>query len=460
MAYQKVGEPRCDKEEEDTDFDDDDHRIEAGREVRELQPAGVEGLTEKDTLIGGGSKALGFAPAATAEVLQGFLSSGKFMRLTILVAVTLQNTGYALVRRYSKGYLMERYSTSSALLAMELVKLALSMFQIVFSGLASDVPEGTALSKYLFLIGHSWKMLVPAVIYLVMNILGFVALGHLDASTFSIIAQMKARAPRPAPGAPPASARPRKPAQRPAPAAGPAFSSSPGPLRCREPRARRCLRRRSSPCSSWGATCTCASGAPSPRSPSASSSSRMRHCPGRRVARRPCSTSTRCASSPSEWPPPLATCCSRASSRSILRWCASTPFPPSPTARAHRPPRASSFGACSGACLRPRKLRASFTVWCAVTPPRACSLRLGSGSAEQVLKSKSETYSVWDRNFQLAFWSSLIYAPIMIYDNPTDPFHGWSIVTLGCAATGALGGVLVALSIKCARPSAGRAGRA
>merc|ERR1712167_269158 len=55
----------------------------------------------------------------------------------------------------------------------------------------SDVPDGSALSKYWFLIMHSWKMVVPAVTYLVMNIMGFVALQHLDASTFSIIAQMK-----------------------------------------------------------------------------------------------------------------------------------------------------------------------------------------------------------------------------------------------------------------------------
>ena len=31
---------------------------------------------------------------------------------------------------------------------------------------------------------------------------------------------------------------------------------------------------------------------------------------------------------------------------------------------------------------------------------------------EKVLKSKSETYSVWDRNFQLAFWSMVIHLPI------------------------------------------------
>ena len=45
---------------------------------------------------------------------------------------------------------------------------------------------------------------------------------------------------------------------------------------------------------------------------------------------------------------------------------------------------------------------------------------------EKVLKSKTETYSVWDRNFQLAFWSMVIYMPIMFYDNPQNPFAGWS----------------------------------
>ena len=59
---------------------------------------------------------------------------------------------------------------------------------------------------------------------------------------------------------------------------------------------------------------------------------------------------------------------------------------------------------------------------------------------------------MWDRNLQLAFWSGLIYTPIMFYDSrqlgETHPFQGWSVVTLGCAAVGALGGILVALSIK------------
>ena len=37
---------------------------------------------------------------------------------------------------------------------------------------------------------------------------------------------------------------------------------------------------------------------------------------------------------------------------------------------------------------------------------------------------------VWDRNFQLAFWSASIYLPILIYDNPTNPFVGWSYVAV------------------------------
>ena len=40
--------------------------------------------------------------------------------------MTLQNAGYALVRRYSRGYLHEKYSASSALFVMEMAKLLLS----------------------------------------------------------------------------------------------------------------------------------------------------------------------------------------------------------------------------------------------------------------------------------------------------------------------------------------------
>ena len=120
-----------------------------------------------------------------------FAGPSKRLKLAILCAVTLQNAGYALVRRYSRGYLHEAYSASSALFVMEMAKLLLSAVYVVISDAPSDVPSGSPLSKYAHLIRHSAKMAVPAVIYLIMNLLGFLSLGHIDASTFAIVSQMK-----------------------------------------------------------------------------------------------------------------------------------------------------------------------------------------------------------------------------------------------------------------------------
>ena len=55
-----------------------------------------------------------------------FAGPSRRLKLAILCAVTLQNAGYALVRRYSRGYLHEAYSASSALFVMEMAKLLLS----------------------------------------------------------------------------------------------------------------------------------------------------------------------------------------------------------------------------------------------------------------------------------------------------------------------------------------------
>ena len=151
MQYSKVSAKELDEEEAAP--------LSGARSPRGsgLAAAQQESATEKDSLV---EKEAEAEPAPRSS----FMSSGMFIRLTILVAVTMQNTSYALVRRYSRGHLKERYSTSSALLVMELAKLLLSMWMVVFSGHASDVPSGNAISKYVWLIGHSWKMMVPAVI--------------------------------------------------------------------------------------------------------------------------------------------------------------------------------------------------------------------------------------------------------------------------------------------------------
>ena len=172
--YEVVGKasPRYASEEGQLSVEDDDE---------DSAPAAPGG--EKDALV---TKVAAPAPAPSGSSVR--------MKLLILISVTLQNTAYALVRRYSRGTLHETYSTSSVLLAMELAKLVLSAERIVHCGLPSDVPEGSPSSKYWFLLKNSSKMAVPAVIYLIMNTLGFVALAHVDAATFSIVAQLKVSA--------------------------------------------------------------------------------------------------------------------------------------------------------------------------------------------------------------------------------------------------------------------------
>jgi len=285
---------------------------------------------EQPTTTGGEKEALVVKPAALPAA-----SSPSWLKLTILICVTLQNTGYALVRRYSLYSLHEHYSKSSVLLAMELAKLLLSAERIVNCGLPSDVPEGTPVSKYCFLLRNSHKMAVPAVIYLVMNILGFVALTYIDAATFSIVAQLKV------------------------------FSTAMFSVT---------VLGRSLEWRKWRALTTLTLGVIL------------------------ISHETR----------PKANDSSAAGQKALADWVIGM-----------------------AACLGDVVLSGFASIY-----------------FEKVLKSKTETYSVWDRNFQLAFWSSAIYTPIMFYDNPTQPFAGWSLVTGLCAAVGALGGVLVALSIK------------
>jgi|EP00900_Chrysochromulina_parva_P028145 solute carrier family 35 (UDP-sugar transporter), member A1/2/3 len=300
---------------------------------REVEEEGGQ-PNEKATLIAQ-------PPASEDEVHRGgLMSNTTFLRMTILISVTMQNTAYALLRRYSRGHLQERYSTSSALLVMEVVKILLSAQQIAFGGHQSDVPSGTFVSKFSFLIAHSWKMIVPAVTYLVMNILGFMALQHLDASTFSIIAQMKV------------------------------FTTAVFSV---------LILGRSLHMRKWRALTTLVLGV------ILISNEAMPKMAHRRLGQLDSKTSEQM--------------------------------------RSFAIGMAASFGDV---------LLSGFV----------------SIYFEMVLKSKTETFSVWDRNLQLAFWSMLIYAPIMLYDRPNDPFGGWSVITLLCAACGALGGVLVALSIK------------
>eukprot|EP00559_Dactyliosolen_fragilissimus_P001436 CAMPEP_0184867786 /NCGR_PEP_ID=MMETSP0580-20130426/27711_1 /TAXON_ID=1118495 /ORGANISM="Dactyliosolen fragilissimus" /LENGTH=219 /DNA_ID=CAMNT_0027368243 /DNA_START=580 /DNA_END=1239 /DNA_ORIENTATION=+ len=70
---------------------------------------------------------------------------------------------------------------------------------------------------------------------------------------------------------------------------------------------------------------------------------------------------------------------------------------------------------------------------------------------EKVVKNSTlETWSIWERNFQLALGSFPLYFMFILGDNGGEAgfFRGWSFISFLLAMIGASGGLLVALSIK------------
>mmetsp|Transcript_19849 Transcript_19849/g.49655 ORF Transcript_19849/g.49655 Transcript_19849/m.49655 type:complete len:355 (+) Transcript_19849:159-1223(+) len=115
-----------------------------------------------------------------------------YMQVAILIATCTQNTGYVLLRRFSQGVLREKASPAAILLVGEIMKLVTSMAMIVRdpenSGVQRDL---TWRGKFAWWGRTSKVMLVPASVYLTMNMLSFVALARIDAGLFTILAQAK-----------------------------------------------------------------------------------------------------------------------------------------------------------------------------------------------------------------------------------------------------------------------------
>ena len=64
---------------------------------------------------------------------------------------------------------------------------------------------------------------------------------------------------------------------------------------------------------------------------------------------------------------------------------------------------------------------------------------------ERVLKSTPLT--LWERNVQLAVYSLVIYLPYAVWASPANMLVGWSMLTWGTATLGALGGILIGLTL-------------
>jgi len=117
------------------------------------------------------------------------------VRIGVLVLLCAQNSAYTLLRRYSRGVLHESASSSSVLLAAEALKFCLAGILMTRPDGMPKGPTrdyfGERLEISVFVLRNSLPMAVPALTYLVMNMLSFKAMELVDATVFTMIAQLK-----------------------------------------------------------------------------------------------------------------------------------------------------------------------------------------------------------------------------------------------------------------------------
>lgn len=89
----------------------------------------------------------------------------------------------------SVGVLGETWSSSSVLMVGEVIKLVFSVVMTLADTGATSA-DGTGLAKLWWLVWASAPMSIPAVVFWLMNLLSYVSLKRVDASTFTVCAQV------------------------------------------------------------------------------------------------------------------------------------------------------------------------------------------------------------------------------------------------------------------------------
>lgn len=135
-------------------------------------------------------------------------ATGHAMLASLFLAIlACENTASMLARRYAVGVIKLQFSKNAVLAVNELMKLAFSVAMVAAQvreqkaqGLSPrgatfgrhGVDSGASLSAHLRRCAkHSPRMAVPAVVYLVVNLISYPALARINASVFTAISQLK-----------------------------------------------------------------------------------------------------------------------------------------------------------------------------------------------------------------------------------------------------------------------------
>ena len=114
-------------------------------------------------------------------------TSSTLFRVLIFVVLTLQATCYFSLLRYSRTRSNKMYFTSTAVFLAEVVKLFTTLVVIFFQ--CGNVKAFTSYLIDNLFVDHkaTFRLSVPSLLYVVQNNLVYIAMTHLESTTFQVM---------------------------------------------------------------------------------------------------------------------------------------------------------------------------------------------------------------------------------------------------------------------------------
>ncbi|KAK6111192.1 UDP-galactose/UDP-N-acetylglucosamine transporter srf-3 [Brugia pahangi] len=133
-----------------------------------------------------------FYPMNISVVRKRTESQGIILQLSALIWLTLQNSSHTLLLRYSRVRVVEKvFLPSVAVFYTELLKLIICLLFIIYEEKSVCSMLNLVKRQVFYNLKDTFKVCIPAVIYIIQNNLFYLAASHLEAVTYMVTAQLK-----------------------------------------------------------------------------------------------------------------------------------------------------------------------------------------------------------------------------------------------------------------------------
>ncbi|KAL3982823.1 UDP-galactose/UDP-N-acetylglucosamine transporter srf-3 [Acanthocheilonema viteae] len=149
-----------------------------------------EVLIDRNQQLGDGCKK--FDPMKISVVRKHTGSPGIILQLSALIWLTLQNSAHTLLLRYSRVRVVEKvFLPSVAVFFTEVLKLITCLLFIIYEEKGVSSMLGLVKQEVFYNSKDTFKVCIPAVIYIIQNNLFYVAASHLEVAAYMVTAQLK-----------------------------------------------------------------------------------------------------------------------------------------------------------------------------------------------------------------------------------------------------------------------------